>query len=156
MLEGLQRRAGTARGLLQGVGKLCVKGRTGDPPVQPSRRAAARAGQPSRVQLGRRPHGSSRTGLCPHAGGAGTGQRSAPTESVLNKPQSSPTVLLVLLDPFLPLEPAFLTSEASSSTERGRHMRDQKVGHSLGWAGRRRAPEGMRPGLGAHPGLTSK
>ena len=43
------------------------------------------------------------TGRCPHVGGAGTGQRHRPlAESVLSKPQSSPTVLLIRLIPFLP------------------------------------------------------
>ena len=43
------------------------------------------------------------TGLRPQAGGPGNGQRHwAAAESVLNKPQSSPTVLLILLVPFLP------------------------------------------------------
>ena len=43
------------------------------------------------------------TGLRPQAGGAGNGQRHwAAAESVLNKPQSRPTVLLILLIPFFP------------------------------------------------------
>ena len=42
------------------------------------------------------------TGLCPHTGGAGIGHRRWPwTESVLSKPQSSPTARLILLVPFL-------------------------------------------------------
>ena len=46
---------------------------------------------------------AARTGRRPHAGGAGTGERCwPPAESVLSKPQSSPTVLLILLIPFLP------------------------------------------------------
>ena len=62
------------------------------------------------------------TGLCPHAGGAGTGQRrQPPAESVLSKPQSSPTVLLVLLVPFLP-QACFLSPQRHCvALRRGRH-----------------------------------
>ena len=43
------------------------------------------------------------TGLQPQVGGTGNGQRCWPlAESVLNKSRSSPTVLLILLMPFLP------------------------------------------------------
>ena len=46
---------------------------------------------------------ASGTGHHPHVGGTGTGQRRRPpAESVLSKAQSSPTVLLTLLYPFLP------------------------------------------------------
>ena len=61
------------------------------------------AGQPGRFSWAGGPMAAAGTGLCPHAGGAGTGQRrQPPAESVPSKPQSSPTVLLVLLVPFLP------------------------------------------------------
>ena len=61
------------------------------------------AGQPGRFSWAGGPLASAGTGLCPHAGGAGTGQRCQPPEdSVLSKHQSSATVLLILLVPFLP------------------------------------------------------
>ena len=62
------------------------------------------------------------TGHHPQAGGTGTGQRcQPPAESVPSKPQSSPTVLLVLLVPFLP-RACFLSPQRHRvALRRGRH-----------------------------------
>ena len=72
---------------------------------------------------------AARTGRHPHAGSAGTGERCwPPAESVLSKPQSSPTVLLVLLVPFLP-QACFLSPQ--------RHcviLRRGRCEKSEGWA----------------------
>ena len=84
---------------------------------------------------------AARTGRHPHAGSAGTGERCwPPAESVLSKPQSSPTVLLVLLSPSFP-GAAFVTSEVSFSTKKRKAREVGRLGRGLGWVGRVAASE---------------
>ena len=93
------------------------------------------------------------TGLCPHVGDAGIGQRRrAPAESGLSKPQSSPTVLLILLIPFLP-RACFLSPQRHCVALR----RGRSEGQPVAWGGRegrglqRNSVQGSEP----TPSLTS-
>ena len=91
------------------------------------------AGQPGRFSWAGGPLASAGTGLCPHAGGAGTGQRCQPPEdSVLSKHQSSATVLLILLVPFLP-RVCFLSPQRHTvSLRRGRQEKLEGQTTALG------------------------
>ena len=76
------------------------------------------------------------TGHRPHGGGAGTGQRRRPpAESVLSKPQSSPTVLLILLVPFLPWASFCHTGQRHRVALR-RGKCEKSEGLALAWGGR--------------------
>ena len=87
------------------------------------------------VQLGRRPHGSSRDRALPSRGRRWDWtEMPAPAESVLSKPQSSPTVLLVLLDPFLPQACFFSPQRHRVALRRGRHEKSE--GRATAWSGR--------------------
>ena len=70
----------------------------------------------------------------PHAGGSGTKQRPwLPEESVLSKPQSSPTVLLILLVPFLPWACFFSIQRHHVALRRGRWEKSE--GLATAWDG---------------------
>ena len=75
------------------------------------------------------------TGLRPQAGGVGNGQRHwALAESVLNKPQSRPTVLLILLIPFFPWA-CFLSPQRHRVALRGGRC-EKSEDHTVAWGGR--------------------
>ena len=75
------------------------------------------------------------TGHRPHVGGAGTGQRCrALAKSVLSKPQSSPTVLLILLVPFIP-QTCFLSPQRRCVALR-REWHEKLEGWTVAWGGR--------------------
>ena len=75
------------------------------------------------------------TGRRPQVGGAGTGQRCQPmAESVFSKSQSSPTVLLILLVPFLP-QTCFLSPERYCVALR-RERHEKLEGETVSWGGR--------------------
>ena len=90
------------------------------------------AGRTSRFSWAGGPMAAAGTGCCPHVGGAGTGQR---RQSVLSKPQSSPTVLLTLLDPFLP-QACFFSPQRHCVALREEGVRGQKVGPQPGRGGK--------------------
>ena len=72
------------------------------------------------------------TGHRPHVGGAGTGQRCrALAQSVPSKPQSSPTVLLILLVPFIP-QTCFLSPQRRCVALR-REWHEKLEGWTAAW-----------------------
>ena len=73
------------------------------------------------------------TGCCPHIGGTGTGQRCwPPAESVPRKPQSSPTVLLILLVLFIPWACLLSPQRHTVSLRRGRQEKLEGQTTALG------------------------
>ena len=102
--------------------------------MQPSEGAAARSWSAWQVQLGRRPHGSSRDRALPSRGRRWDWtEMPAPAESVLSKPQSSPTVLLILLVPFIP-QTCFLSPQRRCVALREWH--EKLEGWTVAWGGR--------------------
>ena len=94
------------------------------------------------------------TGRCPHARGTGTGQRrQPPAESVLSKPQSSPTVLLILLDPFLP-RACFFSPQRHRVALREESVRGQKVGPQPGRDGKGGSSRGIETRARSPPRLS--
>ena len=74
------------------------------------------------------------TGRHPQAGGAEFGQRCQPlAESGLSKPQSSPTVLLILLIPFHPWACFLSPQRHRVALRRGRH--EKLEGRPMAWGG---------------------
>ena len=130
-------RAGTAGGLLQGVGKLCVGN------DRRSYCAAFRRGSSEELvslagAVGQEaPWQQQGQGAAITWEALGWTETPAPAESVLSKPQSSPTVLLILLTPFLP-RACFLSPQRHRvALRRGRHEKSE--GQALarcGWEGR--------------------
>ena len=73
------------------------------------------------------------TGHHPQAGSTRTGQRRRPrAESVLSKAQSSPTVLLILLVPFLPWDGSLSPQRHCVILRRGRCEKSE--GWATAWA----------------------